>query len=114
MQLLRKHEEQQFEITRLFEALLGCGKGSDVQATWKALSIPGPALLEPSPDGVGPQVEPQGLEHIGQQLQRLQNTLCQKLSQLSQDVIRERIARARGSQTSAPAPPCWTVGDKPV
>lgn len=107
MLLLRKHEEQQQEISRLFEALLYCGKEPDGEAELRRLlAAPGPQLLEPSPDL---QVEPHGLEHIGQQLQRLQNHLCQKLSSLSQDVIRERIARARGSSQVGPAPPCWTV-----
>jgi len=120
MQLLRQNEEQQAEICRLFALVTSCEKAGTTQiedVLRKLRTEPAIPVLVTS-DDVVPQAEPQGLEHIGQQIQRLQTQLGQQLSKLSQDVIRERITRARGGGAAAASsgvgPPAWSVASSPV
>mmetsp|Transcript_43109 Transcript_43109/g.127768 ORF Transcript_43109/g.127768 Transcript_43109/m.127768 type:complete len:240 (-) Transcript_43109:347-1066(-) len=93
MMLLQKHEEQQNEISRLFQLLITEAEEAEQQGRAPSLD----ALKAPM-EALVPWREPSGLENIGRELQKLHNHVSCELGRISQDVVRERVARARDNE----------------
>lgn len=103
--LLRKHEEQELKLGKIFDLLLeragGDGTGAPVEDMWLD--------VKPLPPEAAPPEAPRethGLERIGWELVRLQQHVSRELALISREVVLERAARASDpAHARAAAPP---------
>merc|ERR1719468_83900 len=99
--LLRRHSEQEAKLNKIFEMMLERSNGGgrldpQNEEAWSA--------FRPSPVDAPAEVlrDAVGLEHIGQELARLQQQINLELALLSREVIRERAARAGETVGTSP------------